>query len=94
MMMVCVIEIKLDACWVKSLKEKRMIVKSICARLRNKFNIAVNESAAQDLQQTIVISIAYLASNNAGADSIQEQIISFIEQHTDAQVVHIEKLRY
>lgn len=93
-MIVCVIEIKLDACWVKSLKEKRMIVKSICARLRNKFNVAVNESAAQDLQQTIVISIAYLADSNAVADSIQEQITGFVEQITDAQVIQIESLRY
>lgn len=93
-MIVCVIEIKLDACWVKSLKEKRMIVKSICARLRNKFNVAVNESAAQDWQQTIVISIAYLADSNAVADSIQEQITGFVEQVTDAQVIQIESLRY
>lgn len=37
-MKILAIEIKLYASWVQSLKEKRMIVKSIVGKLWNKFN--------------------------------------------------------
>ena len=32
-----------------SLKEKRMVVKSLRARIRNRFNVAVSETGAQDI---------------------------------------------
>ena len=54
-MKVFIMRIKLRASWVHSLKEKRMVVKSIVQKLRNKFNISVIESEKQDMHQTIVI---------------------------------------
>ena len=86
-MTVNVITVKLYAPWVHSLKEKRMIVKSLCAKLRNKFNISVIENDAQDVHQTIVIAIAFLSSANVTADSTIESISSFVEQNTDAEIV-------
>lgn len=87
------INITLRASWCHSLKEKRMIVKSIISRLRNKFNISVIESENQDNHQIIVISIAGLAADSAQADAIIESIISFVEGNTDAQIIDIEKFR-
>ncbi|GAA0065357.1 hypothetical protein UT300002_01380 [Clostridium perfringens] len=37
------LKITLRASWVHSLKEKRMVVKSIVQRLKNKFNVSVGE---------------------------------------------------
>lgn len=42
---------------VHSLKEKRMIVKSLCEKLRNKFHVSVIESDEQDIHQTVILSI-------------------------------------
>ncbi|WP_278382545.1 DUF503 domain-containing protein, partial [Clostridium tyrobutyricum] len=39
-MKVLIMKITLRASWVHSLKEKRMIVKSIVQKLKNKFNIS------------------------------------------------------
>ena len=39
-MKVAVMKLKLYAPWVHSLKEKRMVVKSILAKIRNKFQIS------------------------------------------------------
>ena len=50
--------VTLRADWVHSLKEKRMVVKSLCSRIRNKFNVSVAEVEAQDIHQTIVLGIA------------------------------------
>ncbi len=89
-MTVSVITVKLYAPWVHSLKEKRMIVKGLCDKLINKFHASVIESDAQDIHQTIVISIAFLSGNIAIADSTGEAIHTFIEQNTDAEIVDIE----
>jgi uncharacterized protein YlxP (DUF503 family) len=88
-MTVNVMTVKLYAPWVHSLKKKRKIVKSLCERLRNKFNVSVIESDAQDIHQTIIISIAFLSNQAAMADSICEAIQNFIERSTDADIVDI-----
>ena len=49
-MTVSVMTVKLHAPWVHSLKEKRMIVRSLCEKLANRFNVSVIESDAQDFQ--------------------------------------------
>jgi uncharacterized protein YlxP (DUF503 family) len=88
-MTVSVMTVKLYAPWVHSLKEKRMIVKSLCEKLINKFHVSVIEIDAQDVHQTIIISIAFLSNNTAIADSTSEAIGAFIEQSTDAEIVDL-----
>ena len=89
-MKVFLLKIKLRAPWVHSLKEKRMIVRSIIQRLKNTFNISVAEVEEQDVHQTIVIGITGIGANNAQVDSIIDNIISFVESSTEAEVVNIE----
>ena len=68
-MMILTITIKLHAPWVHSLKEKRMVVKSLLAKLQNKFNVSVAELDEQDIHQIIVLGLAGIVANNAQADS-------------------------
>jgi len=84
-------EITLRASWVHSLKEKRMIVKSIVQKLKNKFNVSVIEAEEQDIHKKIVIGIVGLCANSAQSDSTMENIINFIECNTDAEIVDIQK---
>ena len=93
-MIISTITIQLYAPWVHSLKEKRMIVKSLCSKLKNKFNISVIESAEQDTHQTIIISIAFLSTNKSLSDSILEKILLFIESNTEAQITNIKQEIY
>lgn len=83
-------KITLRASWVHSLKEKRMIVKSIVQKLKNKFNISVSEVEEQDVHKTIVIGIVGICANSAQSDSTMENIITFIECNTDAEIVDIQ----
>ena len=53
-MTVAVIEFRLYASWVHSLKEKRMIVKSLLAQLQNRFHVSAAETGEQDTHQIIV----------------------------------------
>lgn len=84
-------KVTLRASWIHSLKEKRMIVKSILQRLKNKFNISVGEVDQQDVHKIIVIGIAGICANTAQSDSMMENILGFIESNTDAELINIEK---
>jgi uncharacterized protein YlxP (DUF503 family) len=84
-------KVTLRASWVHSLKEKRMIVKSIVQKLKNKFNISVIEAEEQNVHKIIVIGIAGMCANSAQCDSIMENILTFIDGNTDAEIIDIEK---
>ncbi|MBU3093697.1 DUF503 domain-containing protein [Clostridium sp. CF011] len=83
--------VTLRASWSHSLKEKRMVVKSIVQKLKNKFNISVSEVAEQDIHQTIVIGIVGICGTSSQLDSTMEHIITFIESNTDAEIIDIQK---
>ena len=78
---------RLHAPWVHSLKEKRMIVKSLVAKLQNKFHVSAAEIDEQDVHQFIVIGVASIVPHNAMADSLMDEISSFVEISTEAQIV-------
>ena len=68
----------------QSLKEKRMVVKSLRDRIRNHFEIAANEVGLQDLHQRARLAAALIASDDAAADSMLEKLAAFVESNTDA----------
>ena len=84
-------EIKFYAPWVYSLKEKRMVVKSIIAKTKNKFNVSIAEVGEQDIHQTIIIGFACVTSSVSQADSIIDNVLAFIENNTEAQIMDIQR---
>jgi uncharacterized protein YlxP (DUF503 family) len=90
-MKILLMKVTLRASWSHSLKEKRMVVRSIIQKLKNKFNISVAEVDEQDIHQTIVIGIAGICGTSSQLDSTMEHIITFIECNTEAEIVDIEK---
>lgn len=84
------LKIKLYAPWVHSLKEKRMVVKSILGKLQNKFHVSVAEVESQDVHQTIVIAVATIVAHQAQADSMEEEILRFTEMNTEAEIIECE----
>lgn len=90
-MRVFIMKVQLRANWVHSLKEKRMIVKSIIKKLQNTFNISVSEVEDQDVHQTITIGISGVTLDSSQSDSTREKIINFIESNTEAEIISIEE---
>ena len=90
-MRVATIIFRLRAPWVHSLKEKRMIVKSLVAKLRNRFNVSASEIDEQDTHQIIVIGVAAIVPHNAFADSLMEDISFFVEENTEAEIIDEER---
>jgi len=86
-MRIAVMTFRLRASWVHSLKEKRMIVKSLTAKLQNKFRVSAAETDEQDTHQIIVIGIAAIAPHNHIADSLMNEISLFVEENCDAEIL-------
>jgi len=84
---IAVMTFRLHAAWVHSLKEKRMIVKSIVAKLQNKFHVSAAEIDEQDTHQIIVIGIAAIVPHNAMADSLMDEISQFVEENTECEML-------
>jgi uncharacterized protein YlxP (DUF503 family) len=68
-----------------------MIVKSIIAKLQNKFHVSAAEIDEQDVHQIIVIGVAAIVPHNAMADSMMEKIFLFVEENTDAEIIDEER---
>ncbi|MEG2893861.1 MAG: DUF503 domain-containing protein [Clostridium sp.] len=79
--------VKLYCPWVQSLKEKRMVVKSIVGKTSNKFNVSISEVDNQDIHKTIGIGIATVANDGSLVNSTLDNVLNFIEGNTEAEIV-------
>lgn len=89
-MVVGVCKLKLSASWVHSLKEKRMVVRSILGKVRSKFQISIAEVDALDIHQTIILGLSVISNDGKIVDAMLEQIIHYIEENTEAELLDVE----
>ena len=68
-----------------------MIVKSLVAKLQNRFHVSAAEVDEQDTHQIIVIGVAASVPHNAMADSLMEEISMFVEENTEAEIIDEER---
>ncbi|WP_304507687.1 DUF503 domain-containing protein [Anaerotignum sp.] len=83
-------EVTFYADWVTSLKEKRMVVKSLVEKTKHKFNVSVAEVDCQDVHKTIVIGFACVTNEKRQADSVIQHILNYMEQITEAEMISVE----
>ncbi len=75
----CLITLELDG--IRSLKEKRSIVKSITTRLHHEFNLSVAEVDGQDVWGTAVIGMAAVGNDKAYLHRVMEKSVAWVEAH-------------
>jgi uncharacterized protein YlxP (DUF503 family) len=64
----------------RSLKDKRQVVRSIIARVRNEYNVAIAEVADQDRWQQAVIGMACVSTTQNHAHDQIQTVLHFIER--------------
>lgn len=62
-----------------SLKGKRGVLRTIKARVANKFNVSVAECADHDLWQRAVLGIAQVGSEQGHVDSALNNVVAYID---------------
>jgi uncharacterized protein YlxP (DUF503 family) len=74
-----------------SLKDKRMVVRSVVQRVRNRFNVAVAEVDTQDVWQVATLGIVCMSDDRRHANEIMSKVVAFIEsERLDADVGEVE----
>jgi len=61
-----------------SLKSKRVVVKSLIDRTKNKFNVSIAEVDAQNLWQRCIIGIAFVSNETVMINRVFEKIRTLV----------------
>jgi uncharacterized protein YlxP (DUF503 family) len=83
-MLVAVALFEIHIPYAQSLKDKRMVVRSLRDKLRHRFEISANEVALHDLHQRARMAVSFIALDHASADAMLEKILAYVETNTDA----------
>lgn len=74
-----------------SLKGKRGVVKSLCARLQNEFRVAAAEVADNDLWQIAELGVACVSNERGHADAVLGRVVRFVEDtRLDVEMLDVE----
>ena len=87
---VCTIELRVRES--RSLKAKRQVLKSIIARVKNNFNVAIAEVDYHDKWQRALLGVAVVSTAQDHANGILSKVVNFVEAMYIAELLdyHIE----
>lgn len=71
-----------------SLKTKRMVIRSLIDKIKNKFNVSVAEVDAQNLWQRSVIAIAYVSNETVMINMVFEKIRTLINNTYSVELIN------
>ncbi len=74
---VCTVQLRLPT--ARSLKEKRRIIKSLTAQVRNKFNVSIAEVDFHDVWGSAELGISYVSTNGGHAHATLSEVVKLIE---------------
>ena len=64
----------------QSLKSKRQIARSLTARLRNQFNVAVSEDTEEQLWQRLELVVCAVSNEAGHANEMLSKVVSFVAE--------------
>jgi len=70
-----------------SLKEKRHVVKTLTARIRQKFNVSVAEVDHQDLWQRSTIAVSAVAGDAFHARRVLHEVEKFVDRFVRTELI-------
>ena len=75
----------------QSLKDKRSVARGLIEKARHKFNASVAEVGTQDAHQILTIGVAVVSGEHSHAQVMLDEIIRYMEEHTDAELMSAEE---
>ena len=76
---ICTLELNIPT--AASLKDKRQIVKSVIARLRNEFNVSVAEVDRLDSWQSAVVAVVTVSGDRDYAHALMTRVTLWVDRH-------------
>ncbi len=89
-MVIGVLQIRLLIRDATSLKDKRRIVRSLCERIRNGFNVSASEVDALDLHQTAMLGVTLATNDRVFADQVLAKVVDLVRRSPGSELVDYE----
>ena len=70
----------------QSLKDKRMVIKSVKDKVAARFNVSVAELDGQDKWQVATLGFAVLGADSRYVDQSLQSILSLIDDHYEVEI--------
>jgi uncharacterized protein YlxP (DUF503 family) len=87
-MLIGVLRIEMRLPENQSLKGKRQVLKSLVARLQNKFHVSAAEIGHQDSWQLAAIGVAVVSNDERHASEVLSAVMSFVRnERLDAEIL-------
>jgi hypothetical protein len=83
-MVIGLLEMKLSMPGNHSLKDKRMVLRSLKGRVHNRFTVSIAEVAAHDRWRAAQLAAAVVSVDRAHAHQILEAVVKYVEGRGDA----------
>ena len=71
----------------ESLKDKRQVVRSLVARVRRTFDVAIAEVGDQDLWQAVELGVACVSNDARHADEVCQKVLNYVGADGEALLV-------
>ena len=77
-----------------SLKEKRVVLRRVKDRVRNKFNVAIAEVEENDVWQRAVLGLALLGNDRRFVESALDEVVRFVRDLAETTNVERELMTF
>lgn len=84
------LEVELYIPGISSLKQKRIIIKSVKTKLRTKYNVGVAEIDDNDKWQRAVLGIVGISNDKKEINSQLDKILNWLEKERDFDILNYE----
>ncbi len=86
-MIIGVLQLDLQLPGAQSLKDKRMMVRSIKDKVRREFNVSIAEVADHDLWQSAVLAVVMVSTDQSFANQVLSKVVERVTAGGDWVVV-------
>jgi len=87
-MVIGILEIELRIPGIDSLKAKRMQIKRLLARMKNKFNVSAAEIDFQDRKRFAVIAVVQVGNDRRRVNRVLSRVVNFVEGFRDLELMN------
>lgn len=85
-MVIGTLQLKLHFPRPQSLKEKRVLLKSLLERLRQKFNVSVSEVDGMDLWQSSLLAVAVVGGEKRHVNQVLDHVVDFVRSEHEVEI--------
>ncbi len=90
-MYVVAVKIEIRLPWARSLKDKRMVIRSLKDKFLKRFKVQLTEVGLQDAKERGILAFTLVSESQKSALDLQGKMIDFFLENCAEEIVEIER---